>query len=103
MTTATIEPGTIFKSSWGYDQTNIDFYKVTKKTATSVYLQKVGSQVVEVTGWAHQNVIPDPAVEIGQPFRRKVQAYPLGTYVSINSCASASLWDGNPSAQSQTC
>jgi hypothetical protein len=34
----TIEPGAILYSSWGYDQTNIDYYMVTRTTAKSAWI-----------------------------------------------------------------
>jgi len=33
-----IEPGAILYSSWGYDQTNIDYYMVTRCTAKSAWI-----------------------------------------------------------------
>lgn len=33
-----IEPGAILYSSWGYDQTNIDFYYVTRVTKSSCWI-----------------------------------------------------------------
>jgi hypothetical protein len=50
--------GDILYSSWGYDQTNIEFFKVVKVSEFSVWIQEIGKKVVEVTGWAHQNVVP---------------------------------------------
>ena len=100
MSTEAIEIGTIFESSWGYDQTNIDFYKVTGKTAKFVTLQQIGSKIVKETGWAEQVVVPGE-VEIGKPFKRKVQTFAWGTYVSISDWASASPWEGKPVRQSQ--
>ena len=99
MSTETIAIGTIFESSWGYDQTNIDFYKVTGKTAKFVTLQQVGKKIVEDIGWAEATVIPSE-VEIGKPFKRKVQTFAWGTYVSISDWASASPWEGKPVRES---
>lgn len=109
--------GDILYSSWGYDQTNIEFFKVVKTSEFSVWIQKVGSQVVEVTGWAHQNVIPTDSSDYevrnweGEGYitkthsikRHKIQSWGEGYGVSLNSYASAWLWDGKPKGQSQTC
>ena len=47
MTNATaIVLGTVFVASWGYDQTNVDFYKVTKVTPKGVRLRKIGKRQV---------------------------------------------------------
>jgi hypothetical protein len=39
-----IKPGDIFYNSWGYDQTNIDFYQVIKTTAKTITLRKIKSK-----------------------------------------------------------
>ena len=38
-----IEPGAILYSSWGYDQTNVDFYMVTRTTKASAWIVPMGS------------------------------------------------------------
>ncbi len=123
MTTATIEKvipkvGDILVSSWGYDQTNVEFFKVVKTSEFSIWIQKVGSKVVAVTGWAHQDVVPTETstYEVKNwdapgfstnvyPVRRfKVRPCSFFGYgVSLNSYAAAFLWDGKPKGQSQTC
>ena len=48
--------GKIFYSSWGYEQTNIDFYEVVEvsKSGKSLTLQQIGSKIVEVNGWCSE-------------------------------------------------
>lgn len=93
-----IATGTIFVSTWGYDQTNVDFYRVVRSTAASVWLQKVGQRVVEQTGYMSETVAPTDEA-YGQVFRRKVQMYGDKAYASINSYAGASEWSGKPVTQ----
>ena len=57
MTTSVIEKtkvqprvGDIFYTSWGYDQTNIEFFQVVKVSPSSVWVQETG-QIVESTDW----------------------------------------------------
>jgi hypothetical protein len=38
--------GDILYSSWGYDQTNIEFFKVVKVSEFSVWIQEVGSKLL---------------------------------------------------------
>ena len=117
--------GDILYSSWGYDQTNIEFFKVVKVSEFSVWIQEIGKKVVEVTGWAHQNVVPvdSPEYQVRNwnnekddwdnvntfitkthPIqRKKIQAYGDAYGVSLNSFSSAWFWDGKPKGQSQTC
>ena len=52
-----IEPGAILYSSWGYDQTNIDFYMVTRTTKSSAWIVPMSSKIEEVTGFMSENVI----------------------------------------------
>jgi hypothetical protein len=44
---AQIEPGAILYSSWGYDQTNIDFYMVTRCTKASAWIMPMTSRIAE--------------------------------------------------------
>ncbi len=46
VTTSKINEGDIFCSSWGYDQTNIDFYQVVKKTDKTLKLRKVATHAI---------------------------------------------------------
>ena len=46
MSNKNVKIGDIFYSSWGYDQTNIDYYMVTKIIGkTFVEIQKIESQL----------------------------------------------------------
>jgi hypothetical protein len=125
MTTSVIEKpkvqpvvGDILYSSWGYDQTNIEFFKVVKVSDYSVWIQQVGSQITEITGWAHEKVIPTDSSEYqvriwekpGEyetktyPIKRhKIQSWSEGYGVNLNSFSSAWIWDGKPKSASHTC
>ena len=46
----TIREGQILYYSWGYGQTNIDFFKVIRLTKSSAIIQKLRSQTVEEDG-----------------------------------------------------
>lgn len=52
---ATIKVGDIWSCSWGYDQTNVDFYVVVKVTGKMVHLREIASRS---TG--DSSVAPDP-------------------------------------------
>ena len=55
-----VKVGDFFSSSWGYDQTNVDFYKVVGMTASgkSVKVQKWSSKCVESSGMGQDYVVP---------------------------------------------
>lgn len=93
-----IQEGTVMKSTWGYDQTNVDFYKVTKVKNDWAWLQPMGQAMVEQTGFLSETVVPDNE-PFGKPFRRKIKHYAMGDYVAINSYQGASVWNGNPVTQ----
>ena len=92
--------GDILYSSWGYDQTNIDFYEVRKVTGSMVVLQKLENKIVRNDGPMHY-VVPVPGQHKGVPLRRKFgpRWNGEGYTVSIGSHASASLWDGTPKGE----
>ena len=94
--------GSILVSSWGYEQTNVDFYMVTRTTKTSVYIRKIRS-VVTVSGGPSDSAVPCPDRTIyndsAEPKRKKVQTYSDRPYVSLCTYASAYLWDGTPQRQ----
>ena len=42
-----VAPGDIFYESWGYDQTNVNFYQVIRVTASKAEILPIGSRVVD--------------------------------------------------------
>jgi hypothetical protein len=50
--------GDFLYSSWGYEQTNVEFYKVIRVSESSVWIQEWESKVVEIVGWASEMVVP---------------------------------------------
>lgn len=102
MTATLIAPkvGDILSSSWGYDQTNVDFYKVVGLTAKSVKIVKVGQSIVEQTGWASENVVADPDIVLSEPVTRRFNPARDGYGVRVSDYAWAYLWDGRPKHQS---
>jgi len=83
--------GDILVSSWGYDQTNIDYYQVIEKTAKMVTIQKIASESVEIhCGGAYESVMPTKDNFIGKPFKKKIGAYGI----RLTSYSRANLWDG---------
>lgn len=91
--------GDILYSSWGYDQTNIDFYQVISVTASrkSIFIRPIASERTP-TGDMQGNAMPVPDEFTGPELKKKVS--PGGgrhrEYVNLNSFASAWKWDGNP-------
>lgn len=120
-----VKVGDFFYSSWGYDQTNIDFYKVVGLTPSgkSVKVQKWTSKVVQDNGPQTYVVpgenpvmvrVPKPGVtqeeywamsywdreEATMEVPAKVETKRLAKYktpaFTVNSYSSAWIWDGKP-------
>lgn len=65
--------GMIIYNSWGYDQTNIDFYQVVESKEKSIKLRKICKSYVEGSeGFMSANVKPVENAFIGEPFLKKV-------------------------------
>lgn len=54
-----VKVGDVFYNSWGYEQTNIDFYEVVKlRGKTQIVLRAIGSEIVRTLGFASYMVKP---------------------------------------------
>lgn len=49
---AAAQPGDIYYTSWGDDQTNVDFYQVVRKTEKTVFVRRIHSKEIDGNGWA---------------------------------------------------
>lgn len=122
--TVEVKVGDFFSSSWGYDQTNVDFYKVVGMTPSgkSVRVQKWTSALHSSNGpqdyvvpgespatyidWSGVDQNADYWTQKEQKVEREVavmtkrlSSYGSGAYISLNSYSSTSLWDGKPEYQ----
>jgi hypothetical protein len=93
----TVEVGTIFYSSWGYEQTNVDFYQVTALVGTTmVEVRQIGADS-KTTG--HDTgtcvAVKDSFLERSKPTRHKVQMFDGKPSLRVDG-HHASLWDGRP-------
>ena len=78
----------MLRSSWGYDQTNIDYYEVTRLLGKSmVEIRKIGAQSIE-SGHMTGECVPRPGHYTGEPMRKTVSTYD-GQSVRIASYVSA--------------
>lgn len=92
-----LEVGHVLVSTWGYEQTNVDFYEVTKVVSDrTVEIREIGSRITETIGWAMGKRLPDIGNYTSQPMRKRVDMSGGDASVTIRSFASASLWSGRP-------
>jgi len=81
----------ILVSHWGYEQTNIDFYKVLKVTPSTVIVQeleKIEHNDEDMSGW----VMPIDKLK-GKPIRRKIHTFNNEKFIYITSYSIAQKWD----------
>lgn len=90
-----LKDGDILYSSWGYDQTNVNFYEVVRTTEKGVAVREVASKVVREERGATY-VVAVPGRFIGAPLMKIPQTRSGGVYVKISSSQTAYLWDGKP-------
>jgi len=81
-----LKGGEIFRTSWGYDQTNVEYYQVVGINGQSVELCEV-AQMREVTGFMSGECAPVPGQFIGKPFTRQVSMESGSPRVKIHQSA----------------
>jgi hypothetical protein len=104
-----VQVGDIFVASWGYDQTNLNWYQVTKLIGkTMVEIREIGD-VIDSTPhftYANKKAVKDSFLtkshlnnyNNNEPVRKKVNVNVYGgnksVSISVFSHANAYLWDG---------
>lgn len=84
---AQIVPGAILYTSWGYDQTNVEFFEVIERVSDYfVVIREIAQEYVE-TSYMSGRTKPKPGAYVGEPMRRKITT----SGVSINEHRSAWL------------
>ena len=103
-----VKIGDIFVYSWGYEQTNINYFQVVDlKGEKSVVIREIAKEIVNVDGYESYKVVPRKNEfldkkkgflkdnEIGAT--KLVKGLKNGTiYINIESFGFCSLWDGTP-------
>jgi hypothetical protein len=90
--------GAVFVCNWGYDQTNIDFYMITKVTPKTVTLTQIGATRDEKGYlWPNTEVLTDKVLK-----NKKPKFYSHGVWINITTYSGAGLWDGKGQADTWT-
>jgi len=94
-----IKVGDIFYNSWGYDQTNIDYYQVVAVTAKTISIRRIKAGTVDydahmMTG--HSKAIKD-AFKSDEVLKKT--PYLMGGQWRVNfEFGAGAKWDGSPMA-----
>jgi len=88
----TLKVGDVLNTSWGYEQTSVEFYEVVAVSGVMVTLRQIAASMTE-TGFMCGETIPYPGEFIGEPIRRRASS---SNWVKIHRSASASPWSGRP-------
>ena len=91
-----VEVGDIFYTSWGYEQTNVDFFQVTAVTAKMATVRKI-SEKRDETDWAQGKTLPDKDNFVGKESRRRTcNKYGGLRIINADGSHDAHFHDGAP-------
>lgn len=85
-----LQVGSILRTCWGYEQTNVEFFQVTALIGDKMVELREIAQATKSTGWERWDTAPVPDEFCGEPMRRKVSGYD-GTSVKIDDVRRAWL------------
>lgn len=93
-----LQPGDILYSSWGYDQTNVDYYEVLSISKAMAVIQKIEKRILPGGGRGSDKVVPVPGKmhPRSKPLRKRPRS---DGSVTLSSYANAYPWDGKPKHQ----
>ena len=68
-----IQVGDIFNSSWGYEQTNVEFYQVIEKVGQTLTLQEIKKELKQESGYSSMAGMVRAVKNafIGEPFKTR--------------------------------
>ena len=87
-----IEVGTILYTSWGYDQTNVEFYQVVKATKATVTIQRMTREWVE-SGDMRGLVVPGEVIPTSKPLVRRLTD---SGCIRVDDYSRGWVYDGRP-------
>jgi hypothetical protein len=95
-----INVGTIFSYSWGYDQTNYNFFQVVRKTKKSIYIREIEQKKTESDLLMQGKTIPikdkfqEGGLWEGKTLLKRPYEWNNRIYVNIESYGSCHIWEG---------
>ena len=94
--------GDILEGSWGYDQTNVEFFEIVEAKGRKVTIRELGHATIKGSeGFMCESVVPDHGRYIGEPESHIAQTYNGDSwYVKLHDSCSLSLWNGGKAYKS---
>lgn len=89
----TVQVGSVFVNSWGYEQTNVDFYEVVAMTGKTVTIREI-SQNRKQTGFLCGTCTPDKGNYTGEPMQKRLNLKYSEPSIKISSYGWCSLYKG---------
>lgn len=92
----TIKAGDILSDSWGYEQTNVEFYKVISVKGSVIEIRELKQKTVPGSTYSHAMAdmrIPSEEFVSDAPVIKKIVR---SEYIKINESISLSKWNGRP-------
>lgn len=86
--------GDIFVNTWGYDQTNVDFYKVVGMTNKSIKIRELNKRTTE-TGFMCGHSVPLSGFNSDKIITKRLKWYEKKVYINMEF-GWCELWDGTP-------
>ncbi len=97
-TASAVIVGDVFEASWGYDQTNVDFYQVVKVGPAMIALRAIDKKVSRKSGDT-DFVLPLANKFTGPAIAKKLMDWEGRPLVKLNSYSRAYKWDGREKQQ----
>jgi len=95
--------GDILYSSWGYDQTNIDWYQIVGvPTEKLVLVREIGGKILRSDGYGQDQVMPDPGRFVGPVMKKIPKGDGRHLSIKISDVETAWKWDGKPKSQTSS-
>jgi len=93
-----LEIGAILVASWGYEQTNVDFYVVVEMTAKTVKLLPMNKTSRQSEGYSSMAGTTRATKDI--KFRAEVIKRKASEWIKVTECSRAHLWNGKKQYES---
>lgn len=91
------KPGDILYNSWGYEQTNVDFYQVVRCTKSSVFIRPIKAEYSDRSASCDMAAYLRPLKDsfIGEEIRKKIQWYDGNAYIKFEFGGYSRYKDGD--------